>query len=162
MQDQLDDSQSALARAGLSNALLAFVREQPWERETILAFVRAAAESLPPGARVLDLGAGDAPYRELFAHADYKTHDWAASVHEGARDADYVGSADALPIDDASMDAVVCTQVLEHVPAPLAVLTEINRILRPGGSVFLTAPLTWELHELPHDYFRYTGPGLEN
>ena len=57
----------------------------PWERESILAFVTAAARATPPGARVLDVGAGDAPYRELFAHAEYLTADWEHSPHEGAR-----------------------------------------------------------------------------
>ncbi len=47
------------------------------------------------------------------------------------------------------------------MPDPKPVLAEQLRLLRPGGRLALTAPLVWELHELPHDYFRYTGPGLE-
>jgi ubiquinone/menaquinone biosynthesis C-methylase UbiE len=152
---------TSLGREGLSEQLRKFVAEQPWERATIVSFLQVAANSLPPGAEVLDVGAGDAPYRELFAHTDYRTHDWTASVHEGAIEADYVGSANALPIADETFDAVVCTQVLEHVPDPLAVLNEIRRVLRPGGRVYLTAPLAWELHELPHDYYRYTAEGLK-
>ena len=67
-----------------SARLRAFVARAPLERELILTVVREAAAAAP-GARVLDAGAGDAPYRELFAHADYKTTDWTESVHEGAR-----------------------------------------------------------------------------
>jgi SAM-dependent methyltransferase len=147
---------------GRSEALRAFVAEMPWERGSIFAFVEAAAAATAPGAQVLDVGAGDAPYRELFAHADYRTSDWTASPHPGARSADVIGSAEALPLADAELDVVLCTQVLEHVPDPAGVLAELHRILRPGGRLYLSAPLVWELHELPHDYYRYTQPALEH
>ena len=52
------------------------------------------------------------------------------------------------------------TQVLEYVPDPGAVLTEVHRILRVDAHVYLTVPLIWELHELPHDYYRYTPASL--
>ena len=147
---------------GLSEALRGFVAEMPWERESIVAFVIAAAQATAPGARVLDVGSGDAPYRELFAHAEYKTADWSQSPHEEASRSDFIAPADRLPVKDGEFDVVLCTQVLEHVPEPAAVLREFARVLGPGGRVYLTAPLVWELHELPHDYFRYTQPGLEH
>jgi hypothetical protein len=52
------------------------VADQPWERESIVEFVRDGADGTPAGAQVLDVGAGDAPYRELFAHADDHATDW--------------------------------------------------------------------------------------
>jgi len=154
-------SDDALLR-GLSERLRAFVEEIPHERRSILRFVREAAERTPAGADVLDVGAGDAPYRELFAHAAYRTTDWSASVHPGARAADVVAPIDRLPLDDGVADRVLCTQVLEHVAEPGTALRELARVLRPGGRLHLTAPLVWELHELPHDYYRYTAPGLEH
>jgi SAM-dependent methyltransferase len=148
-------------REGVSERLRRFVAELPWERESILAFVIAAAAETAPGAKVLDVGAGDAPYAELFEHADYRTSDWAASPHEAARDVDLVASADALPLPDAELDVVLCTQVLEHVPSPAVVARELHRVLRPGGHLYVTVPFVWELHELPHDHWRFTQPGLE-
>jgi SAM-dependent methyltransferase len=145
---------------GISESLRRFVAEHAWERESILDFVRAAAAATPAGARVLDVGAGDAPYRELFTHAEYLTSDWEHSPHEDAARADFVAAADALPLPGADVDVVLCTQVLEHVPDPGAVLAELARVLRPGGRVYVTAPLVWELHELPHDYYRYTSASL--
>jgi SAM-dependent methyltransferase len=146
----------------MSEPLRRFVAEMPWERASIVEWVAHTAAALPAGARVLDVGAGDAPYRELFDHVEYVTSDWEHSPHEDATSADVIASADALPLDDASFDAVLLLQVLEHVPAPGAVLAELHRVLRPGGTLTLTAPLAWELHEMPHDYFRYTSSGLEH
>lgn len=145
----------------VSEELRSFTAEMPWERESILDFVVAVADATPEGTEVLDVGAGDAPYRELFGHARYRTVDWSESLHPRASSSDIVASAEAIPLPDASIDLVLLTQVLEHVPDPKPVLAEQLRLLRPGGRLALTAPLVWELHELPHDYFRYTGPGLE-
>jgi SAM-dependent methyltransferase len=58
----------------------------------------------------------------------------------------------------ASFDAIVLTEVLEHVPDPPAVLVEL--VLRPGGRLFLTVPSCGRCMSLPHDYFRYTDAGL--
>jgi SAM-dependent methyltransferase len=140
----------------VSQALSDFTSQAPWEREPILEFVFAAARTVPQRSRVLDVGAGEAPYAELFAHTDYVTLDWEGSLHPGARAADVTASADAIPLPDASFDVVVLTQVLEHVRRPGSVLAEIARVLRPGGRLLATVPFVWELHEEPHDYWRFT------
>jgi len=150
-----------VGRLGLSERLRTFVEEMPYERGPILDFVQRASDRLPPGSDVADIGAGDAPYRELFEHTNYCTIDWEHSLHEQAAASDIVASADNLPVEDKSFDAVLLTQVLEHVPEPTRVLVELFRVLRPRGFLFLTAPLAWELHELPFDFYRYTANGLE-
>jgi SAM-dependent methyltransferase len=147
---------------GISEALRLFTDEFPYERGPILDFVIDVAHATGPGASVLDLGAGNAPYRELFAHTRYATNDWSQSEHRGAEQADIIGSADSLPVADSTFDLVLCTQVLEHTPEPAAVLAECFRVLASGGRIALSVPLLWELHELPHDYFRYTEPGLRH
>jgi SAM-dependent methyltransferase len=142
--------------ASVSPRLRTFTEELSLERRSILEFVARCAGELERGARVLDAGAGNAPYRELFGHCDYVTTDWTRSVHTGARSADVIASLADLPLGDASFDAVVCTQVLEHVGDPRAVVAELNRVLRPGARLWLTVPLVWPLHEEPFDFFRYT------
>jgi SAM-dependent methyltransferase len=146
----------------ISPRLDEFVNQFPWDRRSILEFMLRAASELPPGARVLDVGAGEAPYAELFQHVDYQTSDWSNSVHAGARRADYIGSADDLPVQDAMFDAVLNTQVLEHVSEPARVVAELHRILKPGGRVYVTVPLVGALHEEPYDFYRYTPHGLRH
>jgi SAM-dependent methyltransferase len=154
--------EAPVGQLGLSESLRSFVNEHRWERASIATFVRDAARSLPPGSRVADVGAGEAPYRELFAGHDYVTIDWAETVHDLPEGPGIVADAAAIPVDDGAFDAVVLTQVLEHVPEPLAVLRELQRILVAGGQLFLTAPFAWEEHEIPHDYARYTRYGLRH
>jgi hypothetical protein len=147
-------------RPAPSQELLRFTAQLPHERESLLQFAIRVADELPAGSRLIDVGAGNSPYRELFDHLHYESTDWEHSVHPGARAVDHIGPAHDLPVPDESYDAVLCTQVLEHVPNPEAVIAELHRILRPGGRLYMTVPLAWELHEMPFDFFRYTPHGL--
>jgi len=81
---------------------------------------------------VLDAGAGAAPFRGLFAHVTYETADF-GQVHKNHARFDYLCDLTAIPVPDATYDLVLCTQVLEHVPDPVAVLREFNRVLKPRG-----------------------------
>jgi SAM-dependent methyltransferase len=107
--------------------------------------------------RLLDLGCGNRRYERLFVHARYVGYDVDT---QGARP-DVCGHAAALPFRDASFDAALCTQVLEHVTSPADMLLELRRVLAPGGVLILTAPQHWRLHEEPHDYWRFTKYGLQ-
>ena len=71
-----------------------------------------------------------------------------------------LGSAAALPFRDACFDSVLCTQVLDDLPEPLQALQEIARVLRSDGMLLLSVPQSWGEHDLPHDYWRFTEPGL--
>lgn len=107
--------------------------------------------------RLLDIGAGECRrYKAYFSQAtSYETLDF-----NPAWKPDIVGSAEAIPLPDESVDSIVCTQVLEHLPHPWIALREMHRVLRKGGTCLLTAPQTNELHEEPQDFFRYTKYGL--
>jgi SAM-dependent methyltransferase len=144
---------------GTSERLREFIQGAPLERESIYRFVAEQARAMAPGSRVLDIGAGEAPYRELFAEHAYVTLDHDDTPHSG--EVDLHGAADSIPAAEHSFDAIVCTQVLEHVPRPLQALREFNRVLRPGGVFVATVPFVWEEHERPYDFFRYTRYGVE-
>jgi SAM-dependent methyltransferase len=66
-----------------------------------------------------------------------------------------------LPLRDASVDAVVMIEVLEHLRRPAHALREAARVLRPGGHVYLTVPFLYPVHDAPHDFQRFTEHGLE-
>lgn len=124
------------------------------------SWVNKVAEKLPPGTHLLDIGAGPCRYRTLFSHCNYKAQDFgqydgsdqqASEWHYG--ELDYVCDAADIPVEDSSFDAVICTEVLEHVPEPTMVLKEIGRILKPGGFAFLSAPLGSGLHQQPYHFY---------
>ncbi len=136
--------------------------DKGFNRPLIYDFIAPRAHRLPTDTNVLDVGSGTAPYRELFEHCSYSTADWEHSIYAESRQADYVGSLDSLPIVDGSVDVVVLTEVLEHVHDPVSALLEMHRLLRPGGEIWMTTPMVWQLHEEPYDFFRYTSYGLES
>lgn len=118
-------------------------------------------EFLPAlSGEVLDVGCGRKPYRHLTRATRYTgvDIDTPATRALGAADVYYDGRT--LPFPDASFDAVLCSQVLEHVFTPADFLREINRVLRPGGVLLLATPFVWDEHEQPQDYGRYSSFGL--
>ncbi|MCL4867956.1 MAG: methyltransferase domain-containing protein [Anaerolineae bacterium] len=120
-----------------------------------------AREQTPPGARVLDAGAGEGQYKHYFAHTRYTGLDLAVGDHAWNYTAlDVLGDLRQLPFPDNSFDAAVCIQTLEHVNEPMRVINEIGRVLKPGGRFYLSAPMSWHQHQKPHDYFRYTSFGF--
>ena len=110
------------------------------------------------GGRLLDVGCGTKPYREFFGADEHVGIDWGNSLHR--LDAEHIGSAEELPFPDDSFDTVLCTEVIEHLRHPARAVGEMARVLKPGGHLILTAPFIHGLHEVPHDYFRFTGFGL--
>ena len=54
-----------------------------------------------------------------------------------------VGNAESLPLGDESQDFAVCNSILEHVLDPDRVLSEVARVLRPGGTAVLTTTNRW-------------------
>ena len=125
-------------------------------RHHLAQWVASCAATTPAGALVLDAGAGDAPYRHLFSHARYESADFEGVAGKGYGDTTYVCDLTSIPVEDGRFDRVICNQVLEHVPDPLAVVRELHRVARPGAAVWLSAPLFYEEHEQPYDFFRYT------
>jgi SAM-dependent methyltransferase len=120
-------------------------------RVTLDRFIAAHASS----GRTLDIGAQNSPYAALFPNRI------ALDIKPG-RGVAVIGDAQALGIGSETFDAIVCTEVLEHLPEPRRAIDEMFRILRPGGSLLLTTRFLFPIHDAPHDYFRYTKYGLRH
>jgi ubiquinone/menaquinone biosynthesis C-methylase UbiE len=67
-----------------------------------------------------------------------------------------------MPIKDGIFDAVLCTQVLEHLEWPRESVMEMYRVLKPGGKLYITLPMAQSEHQVPYDFFRYTSYGIES
>ena len=122
------------------------------------AWISAQAKLITPGSRVLDVGAGSCPYREQFSHCDYMTQDFGGLEQVQLRDGgygkiDYACDAAKIPAPDNYFDAILCTEMLEHVPHPIAIVRELGRLLRSGGTLILTAPLGSGIHQEPYHYY---------
>jgi SAM-dependent methyltransferase len=109
------------------------------------------------GLRVLDVGCGVKPYYPFFASAASYV---GVDVQENPG-ADVHGPVEALPLEDASFDVVLCTQVLEHVDDPAAAVRELHRVTAPGGRVLASTHGVMVYHPNPVDLWRWTHTGLE-
>ena len=69
---------------------------------------------------------------------------------------------DRLPYPDAGIDAVMAFNVLEHIFNYSSLLSEIRRVLKPGGRVYGATPFLVGYHPDPKDFWRYTGSALQN
>jgi SAM-dependent methyltransferase len=108
--------------------------------------------------RLLDLGCGKAPL--LATYEPYvrviTCVDWNNSPHRN----EYLDLEhdlnEPLPFADGAFDTLLLSDVLEHIPQPDALFTEMARVLAPGGKLLLNVPFYYQIHEQPHDYYRYT------
>lgn len=112
------------------------------------------------GGRLLDVGCGTKPYESFFkvnAYIGLDYHKEGANANPKA-DAFYDGGR--FPFKKAEFDFALATEVLEHVFQPDFFISEIHRVLKPGGLCIITVPFLWDEHEQPYDYARYTSFGL--
>lgn len=128
---------------------------------------KALQEVLPQfHGKLLDVGCGKMPYKDyVLQHAAIQEYvgldiEDALSYDHAIRP-DVTWDGRTMPFEEASFTCAFATEVLEHCPEPEIVLKEVYRVLKPGGVFFFTVPFLWNLHEVPHDEYRYTPFSLE-
>lgn len=146
----------ALKNPLVSRETSEFVLKEPFYRLTILAFLLFASKLIGKNKNIIDVGAGEAPYKELFVGNKYYTSDFSQNIYHTKNKNDFICPADKIPVKPNFFDAIICTEVLEHVPNPDQVFNEFHRILKRKGQLFITTPFIIQPHEVPYDYFRYT------
>lgn len=126
-------------------------------------WVANALRSIPNGYRILDAGAGELRLKPYCAHLDYVSQDFCQyegkgdgnALQTGAWDTaqiDIVSNIVSIPVSDESFDVVLCSEVLEHIPDPVSAIKEFSRILKPGGTLLVTAPFCSLTHFAPFHF----------
>lgn len=131
------------------------------------SILRALNWALPKlQGELLDIGCGKMPYREYILRCSevikYVGLDIETALNYDRKvKPDYRWDGRHMPFNDNMFDCSFGTEVLEHCPEPQVVLSETCRVLKPGGVFFFTVPFLWNLHEGPHDEYRYTPFSLQ-
>jgi SAM-dependent methyltransferase len=140
-------------------------KAKPWHRyahhiRTLPARLEALVPELrlPPEGRILDYGCAELPYRSFFPpDARYVAADLPGNPHATLE----LAEDGSVPLPSDSFDAVLSTQVLEHVTDPALYLAECFRVLKPGGRLLLSTHGTFVYHPDPDDYWRWTCAGMQ-
>ncbi|MFM7359142.1 MAG: class I SAM-dependent methyltransferase [Sediminibacterium sp.] len=123
-------------------------------------------QALPKGIKLLDAGAGELRFKKYCTHLNYIAQDF--GNYDGAGDGkglqmgkwdnsklDIVSDITDIPLPDESIDAILCTEVFEHIPDAISALKEFNRLLKPGGVMLITAPFCSLTHFAPYHFCGY-------
>jgi SAM-dependent methyltransferase len=126
-------------------------------------WLKKVLKSIPAGSRILDAGAGTQRYKSFCGHLDYVSQDFAAydgigdgsGIQKGSfnyGELDIISDISSIPEQDGSFDAVMCIEVIEHVPDPLPAIHEFSRLLKGGGVLLISAPFCSLTHFAPFHY----------
>lgn len=126
-------------------------------RELLRAQVKILREQNRRDLTIVDVGGHEKPYAAIFAGVASRH----ISIDLSHRDTDVCAIGEAIPFPSDSVDLVLCTQVLEHVEWPPTIIGEIRRILKPGGTAFISVPAVFPLHGGPYDNWRFMAGGLK-
>ncbi|HMG15614.1 MAG TPA: class I SAM-dependent methyltransferase [Saprospiraceae bacterium] len=133
-------------------------------RKKILAFLKFNIKEIE--GKLLDVGCGKKPYKSFILknnnHLEYIGLDIKNAINYGGEKPDIYWEDGKIPLLDNSIKIAIATEVLEHVQNPNDLLSEIKRVLMPGGILLITIPFIWPFHEIPNDHYRYTPFAIKN
>lgn len=128
------------------------------------SWLEKTLKSIPAGSRILDAGAGEQQFKKFCFHLEYVAQDF--GQYDGTGDGrglqtgnwnqsglDIVSDITKIPQPDAAFDAIMCVEVFEHLPNPIAAIHEFSRLLRPGGYLIITAPFCSWTHFAPYHFY---------
>ena len=127
-------------------------------------FFEEKLRELAKESYILDVGGGHpfqkgmSRFKYLFKEKNFKTLDSSPDYKP-----DIVGDIHNLPLADASVGAILCKSVLEHLEDPARAVFEMHRVLKPGGKILLYTHFIYPYHArrgIYKDCFRFTEDGL--
>ena len=129
---------------------------------TRVKWIEETLKKIPQGLTILDAGAGESQFKKFCSHLKYIAQDFGQYHGEGEvglqtgkwdnSKLDIVSDILSIPLPDNSVDAVMCTEVLEHIPDPAGAIKEFSRLIKPGGYLLITAPFTSLTHFAPYHF----------
>lgn len=111
---------------------------------------------------VLDLGGKRENKRGAFQPPEHEAHMWWYLNLDWVTKPNVFADATQVPLKSASIDCILCTEVLEHLKDPQACVDEIHRLLCTGGLALVSVPFIYPVHADPHDFQRFTEDGLRH
>lgn len=126
-------------------------------------WLEATLKKIPAGLKILDAGAGELKYKKYCSHLEYTSQDFGqydgtgdgVGLHTDTWDQtklDIVSDIVNIPRPDASFDAIMCIEVLEHIPDPAKAIKELSRLLKKGGKLIITSPFSSVSHMTPYHF----------
>jgi len=112
--------------------------------------------------KILDVGCGQKPYQQLFNATSYTGLEIDTPDNRKNKKADFFYDGTLFPFADGEFDGVIMNEVFEHVFTPDSFLSEVNRVLKVEGTLFMTLPFVWDEHEQPFDFARYSSFGIRS
>lgn len=129
-----------------------------------IEWIKNTLAKVPSGSRILDAGAGEQKFKKFCTHLKYVAQDF--GKYDGKGDGaglqtdtwdqtklDIICDICEIPEPDNSFDAIMCIEVFEHLPEPIAAIREFNRLLRPDGYLIITAPFCSLTHYSPYHFY---------
>lgn len=130
--------------------------------ETRIKWIEENLKKIPEGLAILDAGAGESQFKKFCSHLKYIAQDFGQYHGEGEiglqtgtwnnSGLDIISDIVNIPLPDHSVDAIMCTEVLEHIPDPVAAIKEFGRLVKPGGYLLITAPFASLTHFAPYHF----------
>ncbi len=149
-------------------SIISFIKDKLDNANARKIFVRQQLEKLPENTKILDAGCGSQQYRQFCGHLEYRAQDFGQYISDSSvgfasemggeagyqyGNLDYIGDIWSINEADCAFDAILCTEVFEHIPFPNETVQEFSRLLKPGGKLILTLPSNCLRHMDPYYYY---------
>jgi len=129
-----------------------------------IAWLEKVLKQIPAGSRILDAGAGEQQFKKFCSHLDYVAQDFGkydgkgdnSGLQKGRWDQtnlDIISDITSIPETASSFNAIMCTEVFEHLPNPVSAIKEFHRLLKPDGRLIITSPFCSLTHFAPYHFY---------